>query len=373
VFKTASILACLLALVTGCTTEARRVSESRPPDWESAENRIPSPEPAPPPEVAVAAPQVAPAAATQAGPPRATAPELTWISLARWSAQHGLGEPHRLSVAPVSTRALLTTNGVLVVQAGSLAAYWDHLELRLGFTPQLIGNQVFLHALDLRKNVEPLVRGFTGVARTNRVIVIDPGHGGADPGARSAADGRWEKDFTLDWARRLAALLEQRGWQPFLTRNHDADVSLSDRVALADARGADLFLSLHFNTSGGAHEQAGLETYCLTPTGMRSSLTRGYEDDPTEVLPNNAFDAENVQWAIRLHAAMLSVDGVKDRGVRRARFLGVLRTQKRPAVLIEGGFLSNPAEAQRIADPAFRQKLAEALARALETKLENER
>jgi len=76
---------------------------------------------------------------------------------------------------------------------------------------------------------------------------------------------------------------------------------------------------------------------------------------------------------MQLHAALLRVDGVKDRGVRRARFLGVLRTQKRAAVLIEGGFLSNPAEAQRIADPVFRQKLAEALARALEARPEDGR
>jgi len=254
---------------------------------------------------------------------------------------------------------------VLVAQAGSLAAYWDRLEFRLGFMPQIIGDQVFLHGLDLQKSIEPLVRGFAGVHKTNRVIVIDPGHGGADPGARSAADGRWEKEFTLDWARRLAPLLEQRGWRVFLTRTNDRDVALSDRVALSEARAADLFLSLHFNTSGGAREQAGLETYCLTPTGMRSSLTRGYEDDPAEILPNNAFDAENFQWAVRLHAALLKVDGIRDRGVRRARFLGVLRAQKRPAVLIEGGFLSNPGEARRIADPAFREKLAEAVAEPL--------
>lgn len=359
-FKTARILTGLLALATGCTTSTRQNSPPRPPDWESPENRIPPREPAPAPELPVAAPPLAPA------PPPASAPELTWISLARWSAQHGLVPPHRHSVSPLLTYALLTTNGVLLVQVGSVTAYWDRLEFRLGFPPQLIGDQVFLHALDLRKNVEPLVRGFTGLHKTNRVIVIDPGHGGADPGARSATDGRWEKEFTLDWARRLAPLLGQQGWQVFLTRSNDADVSLSDRVALADARGADLFLSLHFNVSGGGRDQGGLETYCLTPTGMRSSLTRGYEDDPAEILPNNAFDAENLQCAMRLHAALLSVGGVKDRGVRRARFLGVLRAQKRPAVLIEGGFLSNPAEARRIADPAYRQKLAEAMARALE-------
>jgi N-acetylmuramoyl-L-alanine amidase len=363
VFKTARTLACLVAVATGCTTNPSRVSEPRPPDWVSSENHIPPPEPAP--EVPVAAPPITPAPPPATAPPRANTPELTWISLARWSAQHGQGEPHRLSVSPVTTHALLTTNGVLVVQAGSLAAYWDRLEFRLGFAPQLIGDQVFLHALDLQKNVEPLLRGFTGVLKTNRLIVIDPGHGGADPGGRNAANGRWEKEFTLDWARRLAPLLEQRGWQVFLTRSNDRDVSLAERVAFADARGADLFLSLHFNVAGGARDQAGLETYCLTPAGMRSSLTRGYEDDPAEILPNNAFDAENLQWAMRLHAALLSVNGLKDRGVRRARFLGVLRTQKRPAVLIEGGFLSNPAEAQRIADPDYRQKLAEAVARAL--------
>jgi N-acetylmuramoyl-L-alanine amidase len=99
---------------------------------------------------------------------------------------------------------------------------------------------------------------------------------------------------------------------------------------------------------------------------MRSSLTRGYDDDPTEVLPNNDFDAENLRWAVRLHGALLKLDGLADRGVRRARFLGVLRAQKRPAVLIEGGFLSNPVEARRIADPAFREKLAEAVAGAME-------
>ncbi len=97
---------------------------------------------------------------------------------------------------------------------------------------------------------------------------------------------------------------------------------------------------------------------------MTSTLTRGYEDDPNENDPNNTFDTENLRWAMRLHTALLKVDGLSDRGIRRARFLGVLRTQKRPAVLIEGGYLSNLHEARRIADPAFRQKLAEAVARA---------
>jgi N-acetylmuramoyl-L-alanine amidase len=99
---------------------------------------------------------------------------------------------------------------------------------------------------------------------------------------------------------------------------------------------------------------------------MSSSLTRGYEDDPRQSFPNNAFDEQNLALAVRLHRALLGVNGGEDRGVRRARFQAVLRGQNRPAVLIEGGYLSNPAEARRIGDPAYRQKLAEAIAKALE-------
>jgi N-acetylmuramoyl-L-alanine amidase len=136
-------------------------------------------------------------------------------------------------------------------------------------------------------------------------------------------------------------------------------------VAFAQEHQADLFLSLHFNSSAPNDSQAGLETYCLTPTGMPSTVTREFEDDPAEVLPNNAFDVQNLQLALSVHQALLRVNGHRDRGVRRARFLGVLRGQQRPAVLIEGGYLSNPQEARLIAEPQYRQKLADAVAQGL--------
>jgi N-acetylmuramoyl-L-alanine amidase len=98
---------------------------------------------------------------------------------------------------------------------------------------------------------------------------------------------------------------------------------------------------------------------------MPSTLTRGYEDNWLENLPNNAFDAQNLQLAVKLHSALLRATGIEDRGVRRARFIGVLRGQKRPAILIEAGYLSNPREARLIEDPAYRQKLAETVATAL--------
>jgi len=126
-----------------------------------------------------------------------------------------------------------------------------------------------------------------------------------------------------------------------------------------------LFISLHFNSGAPDTAQNGLETYCLTPTGMPSTLTRNYADPWNENLPNNAFDAENLQLAVHMQNALLHATSMEDRGVRRARFIGVLRGQKRPAILIEAGYLSNPKEAARIEDGDYRQKLAETLALAL--------
>jgi N-acetylmuramoyl-L-alanine amidase len=159
-------------------------------------------------------------------------------------------------------------------------------------------------------------------------------------------------------------LLETNGWRVFLTRTNDTDVSLSNRVAFAESHHADLFISLHFNSAAPDTKQAGLETYCLTPTGMPSTLTRGFADPWSENLPNNNFDAQNLQLAVRLHGALLRATGIEDRGIRRARFIGVLRGQKRGAILIEAGYLSNPAEAKLIESADYRQKLAEAFAAA---------
>jgi len=289
-----------------------------------------------------------------------------WVSLHSWAAQNGYRGLRVLPLSPSAAYALTTLNGVFTVRVGSQTAYWDQLDIRLGFPPQLIGDQIYLHPLDINKTLKPLARGLTVPTTAQRVVVIDPGHGGSNPGTRSIVDGRLEKEFTLDWARRLSPLLEQKGWQAFLTRTGDVDVSLPDRTAFAEAHHADLFLSLHFNASGGTGDPAGVETYCLTPTGMASSVTRGYSDDTDQVFPNNTFDAENLRYAVRLQRALLEINGATDRGVRRARYPAVLRGSSQPAVLIEGGYLSNPHEARKIADPAYRQKLAEAVARALE-------
>jgi N-acetylmuramoyl-L-alanine amidase len=319
----------------------------------------PVPSPAP---ITVPAPAPVPAITPAAPTNRITE---TWISLERWSQLNGLAQPRRLTWDAFPSYSLAASNGVMSIRVGSQLAYWNGLEYRLGFAPQLVNGHPYIHSLDMRKNVEPLFSNAAFYWKTNRVIVIDPGHGGMDTGTKSVHDGHFEKEYTLDWAYRLRYMLATNGWTVFLTRSNDVNLALSNRVAIAEHYKADLFLSLHFNSSLPDHSQSGLETYCLTPTGMPSNLTRGFADNVALTFPNNSFDRENLLYAVRLHRALLKVNGHADRGVRRARFLGVLQNQNRPALLVEGGYLSNSQEAKNIADPAYRQKLAEAIAQAL--------
>jgi N-acetylmuramoyl-L-alanine amidase len=291
-------------------------------------------------------------------------PHGNWIPLGRWARENKVGALTNLTSIGHRTFGLNTPAGQFFVRTGSVLAQWGGLELRLGFEPQLIGDEPYVHRLDLEKNLLPLLINAPMPVPGPHVIVLDPGHGGPDSGTRSATGGL-EKDYTLDWATRLGILLESAGWKVFLTRTNDVQVSLAERVAVADAHKADLFLSLHFNGTT-QPQHSGIETYCVTPTGMPSNLTRGYEDNATLAFPNNQFDPQNLQLALRLHRAVLSAAGGNDRGVRRARFLAVLRGQNRPAALLEGGYLSNPDEASLIASAEYRQKLAEAVAKALQ-------
>lgn len=366
--KLTRLLATALVLLAGCSTVPRPTGQTLPPNWDAALGAAREVEPA----QSITLPShlpVAEATASLTVNPALAPPapaDADWVSLNRWAAQNGFRALRTIPLLPQVAYAITTLNGVFAVRVGSQTAFWDQLDVRLGFAPQQIGNQIYLHPLDVKKTLEPLSHGLAVATSLSRVVVIDPGHGGTNPGTRSVVDGRNEKEFTLDWAKRLAPLLSQQGWQVFLTRTNDVDVSLPDRAALADERHADLFLSLHFNAAASGSDPSGVETYCLTPTGMASSVTRGYSDDVHQVFPNNAFDAENLQYAVRFQRALLEVNGTTDRGVRRARYPAVLRGPNRPAVLIEGGYLSNPREARRIADPAYRQKLAEAVAKALE-------
>jgi len=289
------------------------------------------------------------------------------VSLQDWCKEHNLPLP-QITREPAQTNIVIRSeNGVFAYEPPRRNARWNGILLGVATPPVFTNHQALVSSIDLNKVLQPLL--FTNAAprKLGGVVVIDPGHGGSNEGALSHDKKGKEKMFTLDWARRVEKLLEGSPWKVVLTRTNDTDISLTNRVALAETNKADLFISLHFNSFTKPAE-SGLETYCMTPQGMVSHVARTFADDVKEAVPNNEFDVDNFLLAYDMHRAMLRKTGRTDRGVRRARFMTVLRDQKRPAVLLEGGYLSNPEEGKLIATAEYRQKLAEAVAEALGVK-----
>lgn len=309
--------------------------------------------------------EAAPAVPLVAEPPRTipVVPLTGWISLREWCAQNEISAPLISASATQTNVEIRGPKGTFVFEPPRRNARWNGTLVGVGFPLQFTNGAPFIHALDISKVLQPLM--ISPPQRKNGgIVVIDAGHGGANQGALSHDRKLMEKQLTLDWAKRVEKLLVGSQWRVFMTREIDLDLSLTQRVAFAESKNADLFISLHFN-SYSTRDEAGLETYCLTPQGTSSHLTRGYADDLESSFTNNLHDVENLCLAHDLHVAMLKKTGRKDRGIRRARFMTVLREQNRPAVLLEGGFLSSPEEAKLIGSAEYRQKLAEAVVEAL--------
>ena len=153
--------------------------------------------------------------------------------------------------------------------------------------------------------------------------------------------------------------LQKAGFKVCLTRSTDALIKLPDRPAVARSRKADLFMSLHFNsTDGGRDEAKGAEVYALTPAGASSTNARGEGNGGWTT--GNKFNANNLLLACQIQKSLVRNLDVEDRGVRRARF-AVLRDAAMPAVLIEAGFMSHPAEGKKIFDARYRREMARAI------------
>ncbi len=207
------------------------------------------------------------------------------------------------------------------------------------------------------------------------VVVIDPGHGGANEGAR-APDGTQEKQLTLDIARRVRAALLARlpGAEVLLTRNADVPLSLGQRGAFAEAVGAEVFVSIHLNAAPNPQAR-GVETYFLAAEPCREVLDR-YRDDELVArrgdtvaaivgdLERSAAAVASAALAAAVQRAAVAASGAVSRGVRQADY-GVLMGLRMPAIVVEGGFLSNAVEGARLLDASYRQRLAEGIAQGI--------
>ncbi len=174
--------------------------------------------------------------------------------------------------------------------------------------------------------------------RNGRVlVVVDPGHGGKDPGAIGIA-GLREKDIILPIAQQVASILEQQGVQAVLTRTSDYFVDLAPRVAMAQRMDADIFVSIHANSiSLSRPDVNGIETYYYS-SGLRLAQV--------------------------IHNSILQSVDVADRRVRQGRFF-VLRKASMPSVLVEVGFVTGRDDAPKLSDPSYRSQMAQAIARGI--------
>ncbi len=233
------------------------------------------------------------------------------------------------------------------------------------------------------EDAKPALRTSAGTASLTRAlglklnrVVIDPGHGGHDQGT-SGPHGLIEKELVLDVSLRLGKLIsEQLGAEVIYTRSDDTFVPLERRPQLANERKADLFLSVHANSSP-YPTVSGVETYVLNFTDSRSALDVAIRENATSqtsmselhdiIQKITAHDKaqESKEFANRIQAALYafsarSFPGEYNRGVKQAPFVVLIGTTM-PAVLAEIGFVTDPKEEALLKRPDYRQKLADAL------------
>ncbi|MEY2407852.1 MAG: N-acetylmuramoyl-L-alanine amidase [Verrucomicrobiota bacterium] len=281
-----------------------------------------------------------------------------YVRLEDWARANG--GSHKWTVPKHQAQAVVP-GGTLLVEIDSRKVSVKGIHVWLSVPVVMRGNSAYLAAADFIGTIQPLL--FPAKAATGRpikTIVLDPGHGGKDPG--NIEGKKQEKLYTLQLARDVRALLTKAGFKVHLTRDSDSLLDLETRPTIAQQRTADVFVSLHFNSADGpgAASVKGSEVYCLTPAHAHSTNDRG-ERGRTTTLAGNRCDTRNVQLAYLMQKSIVDTAGSDDRGVKRARFV-VLKNAEMPAVLIEAAFMTNAGDARRIYNPVERRSLARAVA-----------
>jgi len=219
--------------------------------------------------------------------------------------------------------------------------------------------------------------------RPARTVVIDPGHGGMESGAKGKF-GNLEKDITLAISLKLKALIEKdMGFEVVLTRDRDVDVSVENRSATANNHKAGLFISIHANGSV-QRKAAGSETFFLSlnatdeetrklaylennSSELQSRLDPSSDSDLMMILwdmAQNAYIKESSRLAELVQGELDAMLGTRNRGIKQAPFK-ILTGVACPAILVEAAFISNPDEEEKLASDAFQSKVAEAIYRGL--------
>jgi N-acetylmuramoyl-L-alanine amidase len=252
----------------------------------------------------------------------------------------------------------------LVFDVDSAQAEINGVQVRLSFPVASTKGGALIAQFDLDKTVRPLMYPSRYV-KPHKIttICLDPGHGGKDTGNRVGFHN--EKAYTMYLANDVRDALKKAGFKVILTRTKDVYVDLPVRPAYANSHGADLFVSLHFNAAPSSKNTVeGPETYCITPVGAASSNAQGEGSDHGTTTANR-FENQSLLLAYQVQKALVQNLNVQDRAVRRARY-AVLRDAAMPAILIEGGYMTHPAEGKKIFNEAYRKQLAQQIVKGIQ-------
>lgn len=211
---------------------------------------------------------------------------------------------------------------------------------------------------------------------TAKTIVIDPGHGGKDPGGMGSGNLR-EKGIVLSISDKLREVLTAKGYTVLMTRETDRFIPLKKRTEFATQHKADLFLSVHVNAAENSRAN-GVETYYLDVTSTdkaaekiaaQENANSGYSiqelDTLLKGLIRQSKSEDSKRLARHVQQALVRTTGAVDRGVKHARFVVLIGT-KVPAILIEAGFVSNPVEGGKLTTTAYQYKIATAIAQGVD-------
>jgi N-acetylmuramoyl-L-alanine amidase len=239
------------------------------------------------------------------------------------------------------------------------------LRIFLGNPVNEKGPDFYVSRLDFRYRLLPRIRPALAGAPPGlpKVIALDPGHGGVDNGAENRALGTMEKTYTLDVAMRLRRLLEAAGYKVVLSRDSDYDVPKPQRAEIANQAGADLFVSIHFNSLYPNTKTTGAEVLVFPPPTQRSTdswSAGGKDDSENAAVPANAFDSWSGILAGAVHKRLVDTLRDGDRGEKLAHF-AMLRPLKCPGILVESAIISSDRESALLKTTEFRDKIAESI------------
>lgn len=188
------------------------------------------------------------------------------------------------------------------------------------------------------------------------LVVIDPGHGGQDSGTMKA--GMVEKELTLDVAQRVERLLQQRGVAVLLTRTDDSYIPLEGRASVANDQPACVFVSIHFDEAARA-AATGVETYYAARQVSIPERVANWLPF-LQPAPSDSTSAESQSLAAFIQEALVAHTKAVNRGTKAQPFF-VLTNVRHPAVLVEGGFLTNKEEVSKLGNADYREQIAAAI------------